>query len=134
MIENKSNVKVKSSTERNFGIVFSIFFLIIFFYPLLSNGILNYWAIYVSVILLILSFFFPNTLRIPNRLWFKFGLFIGHLVSPIIMGLVYFVTVVPTGLIIKLLGKKLMVQKFDKNLKTYWISKKEIDTSMKNQF
>ena len=50
------------------------------------------------------------------------------------MGLVYFVTVVPTGLIIKLLGKKLMVQKFDKNLKTYWISKKEIDTSMKNQF
>ena len=79
-------------------------------------------------------FFLPKILVIPNKLWFKFGLLLGHLVSPLIMGLVFFVTVVPTSIIIKLLGKKLMLQKIDKNINTYWIEKKEISNSMKNQF
>ena len=134
MFENKSHTAIKSSSERNFGIVFAIFFLLICFYPILKNDVINYWALVISVILFFLSFFFPKTLVIPNKLWFKFGLLLGHLVSPIVMGLVYFVTIVPTGIIVKLLGKKLMVQKIDKNTNTYWTTKKEIDSSMKNQF
>ena len=134
MFENKSHVNIKSNSERNFGIVFAIFFLIICFYPVLKNEVIHYWALVCSITLFFLSFFWPNILVIPNKLWFKFGLLLGHIVSPIIMGLVYFVTVVPTGIIVRLLGKQLMVQKIDKNTKTYWISKKEIDSSMKNQF
>ena len=59
---------------------------------------------------------------------------LGHIISPLIMGLVFFVTIVPTSIIIKLVGKKLMLQKIDKNINTYWVEKKEINTSMKNQF
>ena len=134
MLENKNYVKIKSSSERNFGIVFGIFFLIICFYPVIQNKTINYWALFIAIIFFVLSFFLPKILVIPNKLWFKFGLFLGHLVSPLIMGLVFFVTVVPTSIIIKLLGKKLMLQKIDKNINTYWIEKKEISNSMKNQF
>ncbi|PPR45052.1 MAG: hypothetical protein CFH18_00887 [Alphaproteobacteria bacterium MarineAlpha5_Bin8] len=134
MFENKNHIKIKSSSERNFGIVFGIFFLIICFYPILQNKPINYWALFISIIFFVLSFFLPKILSIPNKLWFKFGLLLGHIISPLIMGLVFFVTIVPTSIIIKLVGKKLMLQKINKNIHTYWVEKKEINTSMKNQF
>ena len=81
-----------------------------------------------------LAFAAPKTLILPNKLWFKFGMLLGSFVAPIVMALVYFATVLPTGLIMRLLGKDLLKKRLDKNAKTYWIERSEPMGSMKNQF
>lgn len=69
-----------------------------------------------------------------NKIWFKFGIFLGSIVSPIVMGIVFFLVVTPTGLIMKMFGKKMLDNAFDKNKKSYWINCNKKDSSMKNQF
>ena len=121
-------------TEKSFGLVFSIVFLIVALYPLINSEGLRVWAFVVSIVFFLLAFIAPKILVFPNKLWFKFGLLIGSIVAPIVMAFVYFVTVLPTGLIMRLLGKDLLKQKLDKNAKSYWIERKEPMGSMKNQF
>tara|TARA_B110000008_G_scaffold73204_1_gene74336 strand:+ start:3846 stop:4238 length:393 start_codon:yes stop_codon:yes gene_type:complete len=129
-----SNFSINSGSEKSFGIVFSVVFLIVSFYPLTSSGGIKVWAIIVSIIFLLLAFLAPKILIIPNKLWFKFGMIIGSIMAPILMTLVYFLTVFPTGLIMRLLGKDILKQKLDKNAKSYWIERSDKMGSMKNQF
>ena len=134
MTEISRHVSTEQSSEKSFGVVFSIVFLIVALYPLINSEGLRIWALVVSIIFFLLAFLAPKILVFPNKLWFKFGLLIGSIVTPIVMTLVYFVTVLPTGLIMCLLGKDLLKQKLDKNAKSYWIERKEPMGSMKNQF
>ena len=134
MSEISSHVSTEQSSEKSFGVVFSIVFLIVALYPLITSEGLRIWALVVSIIFFLLAFLTPNILTLPNKLWFKFGLLLGSIVAPIVMALVYFVTVLPTGLIMRLLGKDLLKQKLDKNAKSYWSKRKEQMGSMKNQF
>jgi hypothetical protein len=134
MTEISRHVTTEQSSEKSFGVVFSIVFLIVALYPLLTSAGLHSWALVVSIIFLLLAFLAPKILVLPNKLWFKFGLLIGSIVAPIVMSLIYFITVVPTGLFMRLLGKDLLKQKLDKNAKSYWIERKEPIGSMKNQF
>ena len=134
MSEIASHVSTEQSSEKSFGVVFSIVFLIVALYPLINSAGLHIWALVVSIIFFLLAFLAPKILVLPNKLWFKFGLLIGSIVAPIVMAFVYFVTVLPTGLIMRLLGKDLLKQKLDKNAKSYWIERKEPMGSMKNQF
>ena len=135
MSEVTNNVSTEQSSEKSFGVVFSIVFLIISLLPLLINSEgLHIWALVVSIIFFLLAFLAPKILVLPNKLWFKFGLLIGSIVAPIVIAFVYFATVLPTGFIMRLLGKDLLKQKFDKNAKSYWIERKEPMGSMKNQF
>ena len=135
MTEISRHVSTEQSSEKSFGVVFSIVFLIVsLFPPLINSEGLRIWALVVSIIFFLLAFLAPKILVLPNKLWFKFGLLIGSIVAPIVITLVYFVTVVPTGLIMRLLGKDLLKQKLDKNAKSYWIERKEPMGSMKNQF
>ena len=135
MTEISRHVSTEQSSEKSFGVVFSIVFLIVsLFPPLINSEGLRIWALVVSIIFFLLAFLTPKILVLPNKLWFKFGLLIGSIVAPIVITLVYFVTVVPTGLIMRLLGKDLLKQKLDKNAKSYWIERKEPMGSMKNQF
>ena len=134
MSEIASHVSTEQSSEKSFGVVFSIVFLIVALYPLINSESLRIWALVVSIIFFLLAFIAPKILVLPNKLWFKFGLLIGSIVAPIVMTLVYFVTVLPTGLIMRLLGKDLLKQKLDKNAKSYWIERKQPMGSMKNQF
>tara|TARA_B100001123_G_C15269145_1_gene1009606 strand:+ start:1534 stop:1938 length:405 start_codon:yes stop_codon:yes gene_type:complete len=134
MLENRSYIKIKISSERSFGIVFSIIFAIIGLYPLLYGNNINLWSCLISVILLFFAFFLPKTLIVPNKLWFKFGMLLGSIVAPIIMALIYFLTITPTGLIMRLLKKDLLLKKFNKSAKSYWITRNESVNSMKNQF
>jgi hypothetical protein len=129
-----SNFSINSGSEKSFGIVFSVVFLTVSFYPLISSGGIKVWAIIVSIIFLLLAFLAPKILIIPNKLWFKFGMIIGSIMAPIVMTLVYFLTVFPTGLIMRLLGKDILKQKLDKNAKSYWIERSDKMGSMKNQF
>ena len=134
MIEISSHVSTEQSTEKSFGLVFSIVFLIVALYPLINSAGLRIWALVLSIIFFLLAFLAPKILVLPNKLWFKFGLLIGSIVAPIVMAFVYFVTVLPTGLIMRLLGKDLLKQKLDKNAKSYWVKRSEPMGSMKNQF
>ena len=128
------HVSTEQSSEKSFGVVFSIVFLIVALYPLINSEGLRIWALVVSIIFFLLAFLAPKILVLPNKLWFKFGLLIGSIVAPIVMAFVYFVTVLPTGLIMRLLGKDLLKQKLDKNAKSYWVKRSEPMGSMKNQF
>ena len=135
MTEISRHVSTEQSSEKSFGVVFSIVFLIVsLFPPLINSEGLRIWALVVSIIFFLLAFLAPKILVLPNKLWFKFGLLIGSIVAPIVITLVYCVTVVPTGLIMRLLGKDLLKQKLDKNAKSYWIERKQPMGSMKNQF
>ena len=134
MSEIASHVSTEQSSEKSFGVVFSIVFLIVALYPLINSAGLRIWALVVSIIFFLLAFLAPKILVLPNKLWFKFGILLGSIIAPIVMAFVYFVTVLPTGLIMRLLGKDLLKQKLDKNAKSYWIERKEPMGSMKNQF
>ena len=125
--------KVKIGSNRSFGIVFFIFFLIIGTYPIFFQGELRIWMLIVSIIFLLLGIINSRFLTPLNLLWFKFGMLLGIIVSPIVMGLVFFLVVTPTGLIMRILNKDLLRLK-KKNIKTYWIEKSSIKSDMKNQF
>ena len=134
MSNSSITLETERSSEKSFGIVFSIVFLIVALYPLIDSEGLRIWALIISAIFLLLAFIAPNTLSLPNKLWFKFGILLGSIIAPIVMALVYFLTVLPTGLIMRLLGKDLLKQKLDKDAKSYWIERSEPMGSMKNQF
>jgi len=134
MLESSKNIHTKKGSEKSFGVVFSIVFLIIALYPLTSSEGIRFWSIILSVLFLLLAFVAPQFLKLPNKLWFKFGILLGSIVAPIVMALVYFITVLPTGLIMRFLGKDLLKQKLDKNAKSYWIKRIEPIGPMKNQF
>ena len=99
---------VKLPTNKSFGIVFSIFFLIISLWPLLTSNEIRIWALLISFIFLILGLNNSKLLTPLNKLWFKFGIFLGNIVSPLVMGFVFFIVVTPTGFIMKLIGKDLL--------------------------
>jgi hypothetical protein len=124
---------VKISSNRSFGIVFFVVFLIIAIYPLSHNGDVRLWSVIISVIFLVLGLLNSKILTPLNKLWFKLGIFLGKIVSPIIMGIIFFLVVTPTGLIIRLLGKDVLNLKYNKN-QSYWIEKKGPKSKMKNQF
>ena len=121
------------SSNRSFGIVFFIVFLLISFYPLLKDENISIWALIISLVFLILGLTKSKVLSPLNRLWFKFGLLLGKIFSPLIMGIIFFVVVTPIGLLIRLLKKDVLNLKYNKN-KSYWIKKIGPKSKMKNQF
>ena len=125
--------KIKISSNKSFGIVFFTFFLIIAFWPLINDGNIRIWSLAVSIIFLILGIANAKILTPLNNLWFKFGLFLGKIVSPIVMGIIFFFVVTPTGIIMRLIRKDLLNLKKN-NSNTYWIKKNNENSSMKNQF
>jgi len=124
---------MKLPSNKNFGIVFCIVFLIVAIYPLINNSEIRIWSIILALIFLILGLINSQFLTPLNRVWFKFGIFLGKFVSPVAMGLVFFLVVTPTGMIMKLLKKDILKLKKNNN-KSYWIERSENKTSMKNQF
>jgi len=125
------NIKVGSN--RSFGIVFFIVFFLIATYPLLSEGDLRLWSLFISIIFLILGILNSKILSPLNKIWFKFGIFLGKIVSPLVMGLIFFAVVTPIGILMRFLNKDLLNLKFNKN-STYWIEKNGPKSKMKNQF
>ena len=125
--------KKKVGSNKSFGIVFFVFFLIIGLYPLINEDNVRIWSIVISIIFLILGLINSQILTPLNILWFKFGMLLGRFVSPIVMGLVFFLVVTPTGLIMKLFNKDLLKLRKNKN-SSYWIKKPETKSEMKNQF
>ena len=127
------NENTQISSNKSFGIVFAFVFLIIALYPLTYSGEIRIWSALISLIFLILGLLNSRILAPFNKLWFKFGIFLGKIFSPLIMGIIFFLLVTPIGLIMRLLGKDLLNLKYDIN-KSYWIVKNGPKSKMKNQF
>ena len=127
------NTEKNITTNRSFGIVFFIVFLIIGVYPILNEGDVRFWSLIIAVIFLVLGILNSKVLNPLNKLWFKFGIFLGKVISPIIMGIIFFLVVTPIGFIMRLLGKDVLNLKYSNN-KSYWIEKSGPKSKMKNQF
>ena len=125
--------EIKISSNRSFGIVFFIVFLLIGTYPLLNNDHVRIWSLIISIVFLILGLLNSKILFPLNKIWFKFGILLGKIISPLIMGLIFFVVVTPIALLMRLFNKDLLNLKFNKS-KSYWIEKSEPKSKMKNQF
>jgi len=134
ILDDTHRFNVEASSEKSFGIVFAVVFFIVAIYPLLNGGEVRHWANVIALFFLFLAYIAPRVLLLPNKLWLKFGMMLGAVVAPIVMGVVYFVTVVPTGLIMRSIGKDLLHRKMNKQAKTYWLDRDESIGSMKNQF
>ena len=124
---------LKLPSNRSFGIVFFAVFLIIALWPLLKSESLRFWSVAVSLIFLILGLINSKILTPLNKMWMKFGLLLGNIVSPIVMGIIFFGVVTPTGLLMKLFGKDILELKKNKK-NTYWKKKDNLNNNMKNQF
>jgi hypothetical protein len=136
---------VKMGSERGFGIVFAIVFALIGFWPALHVGWrpsfqpdhLRWWSLAIAACFLIAAFVYPSILQPLNRLWFRFGMLLSKIMTPIVMGLLFVLTVVPTALVMRLRGHDLMRLKLDRQAKSYWIVREPPGPgpgTMKNQY
>lgn len=136
MSELKSNTEIKIGSDRSFGIVFAVVFFIIGIFPIL-RGEVRWWALAIAAVLLAIAFSRADLLSPLNKLWFRFGLFLNRFLSPVIMGLMFFLTVVPIGLYFRLRQRDLLRQKIDPDVESYWIAVSDehrAQSSMRDQF
>ena len=127
----------KSLSNRAFGLIFAGIFFVIAAYPLIHGAGFRQWALIVAAIFAVPALLFPIVLTPLNRLWVKFGLLMHTIINPILMGLVFFIAVLPTGILVKLFGKDPMNRKFDSQADSYWISRDKESLSKEsftNQF
>ncbi len=127
-----NNLKLPSN--RSFGIVFFVFFFILASWPLLNNGQILKLPLFLSLIFLLLGVFNSNILTPLNKIWMKFGLLLGSVISPIVMGIIFFGIITPTGFILRIFKKDILMLKIKPNTRTYWIDKDNSNNDMKNQF
>ena len=124
---------VKIGSNKSFGIVFFLIFLLISIYPLINNESLRIWSLVLSLFFLFFGLLNSPILTPLNKIWFKFGNLLGKIITPLIMGIIFFLVVTPTGLLMRIVKKDLLNLRFNNN-KSYWIEKKEPKSKMKNQF
>ena len=129
----RQNKEIKLPSNKNFGIVFFIVFLIVSLYPLVNSDNIRIWSLIISIIFLALGLLNSKILTPFNKLWFEFGILLGKIVSPLVMGIIFFLVVTPIGLTMRLFGKDVLNLKYNKN-KSYWIEKNGPKSKMKNQF
>ena len=126
--------KIKTSSNRNFGLVFFIVFLILGFWPITDGREIRFWLVIISLVFLILGMMKSKLLTPLNQLWFKLGMMLGAIVAPIVMGAVFFLVVTPIGIFMRLMGKDLLNRKYNKKKETYWIKRRTSTGPMKRQF
>ena len=125
--------RIKIPTNKNFGLVFFIVFLLISLYPLINSESIRLWSLTISIIFLILGLFNSRILFPLNKIWFNLGIFLGRFVSPFVMMVIYFCVVTPIGLLMRLIKKDILNLNYSKK-KTYWIKSSNVKTDMRNQF
>ena len=128
----KNLINIKRKDNITFGILFFILFLIIGLYPLKSEGLIRIWSVVLSLVFLIITIIRPNLFTFINKLWIQFGILLGKIISPIVMGLVFFFVVTPIGILVRIFKKDVMGLKRGAN--TYWIKREDKLQSMKKQF
>lgn len=137
MSDFSGNTEIKMGSERSFGLVFATVFLIVALVPLILDGNVRIWALAVAGVLALIAFAAPDLLLPLNRLWFRLGLVLNRIVSPIVMGIIFFLAVTPTGIIRRVWNGDALQQRLDPDAETYWISvdpEHAARSSMKKQY
>jgi hypothetical protein len=127
----------ETGSNRSFGIVFFVVFLIVATAPLLSAEPVRYWSLGLAFLCLLVSFVRPALLAPFNKLWGRLGYILSKIVNPLVLGLMFFGVITPTGIIMRLAGKDILRLRLDKTAKSYWIDRTPpgpAPESMKNQF
>ncbi len=124
---------IKLPSNRSFGFVFAALFFLIGIYPIIYSEELRIWSLIIATLFLFLGSINSKILNPLNFLWFKFGMYLGKIISPLIMGIIFFLVVTPIGLLMKMFKKDLLDLKYNSK-KTYWIKKTGPKSKMKNQF
>ena len=124
----------KQISEKNFGYTFGIIFFVLGLYPILNLQSPNLYLIGLSFALSLTAFYFPSLLKIPTSLWQKLSIFLSKFISPIILSLVYIITLLPINLLLRLFFIDIINKNIDKKKKSYWIRRKTKINDMKNQF
>lgn len=117
----EERTRVRLGSERSLGIVFALVFLIVGLWPLLRLDTPRIWALVIAAVFVLLAFLAPKTLSPLNRAWFQVGMLLHRVINPLVMGLIFFLTVVPTGLVMRLLKRDPLRLRFDGEASTYWI-------------
>jgi len=129
--------EVEGSSDRSFGVVFAIVFFLIAAWPLMDGATPRWWAGAIGVVFAIVTVVKPTLLAGLNRLWLKFGILLGKVVSPIALGILFFGVLAPIGVLMRLVGKDPLRLKHDAAAASYWIPRKPPGPppdSMTNQF
>lgn len=121
--ELRREIEVEGSSNRSFGGVFTVVFLIIALFPLLKGEGPRIWALTASAAVAAVTLFRPSLLTVPNRLWMQFGLLLGKIVSPIVIGILFYGVITPFGVVMRLAGKDPLRLKRDPGAATYWIKR-----------
>jgi hypothetical protein len=128
---------VKASSNRAFGWVFVTVFLVIALWPFLSGGTLRWWSLIVSALVMLVTVGAPSLLTVPNRLWLRFGLLLHRIVSPLVLGIMFYLAVMPMGLLMRAFGKDFLRLRRNDSAESYWIKREPPGPepgSMSNQF
>ena len=125
---------MKKSSEKSFGILFGVVFIIISVWPLFYSNSLRVWSLILAIIFFLITFFKPSLLKPFNNAWIKLGELLGRIIAPIVMAIVYFLILTPISLLVRLFGKDLIGMKFSNDIKSYWIKRKKHLGSMDRQF
>ena len=125
----------KRSSNRSFGLLFFVVFLVISFWPLTKKSEINLYLISIALIFLVLGLLNSKILSPLNKAWIKLGEILGRIVAPVVMAIVYFLILTPISLLVRLFGKDLIGMKFSNDIKkSYWIKRKKNLGSMDKQF
>lgn len=128
---------VRASSDRSFGIVFGVVFLIVAVLPLFLSGGIRVWAAIASASFFLVAFVLPKLLAPLNRLWIRFGLLLHHIVSPVVLGILFYLFVTPMSLVMRVMGKDFLRLRFDSASRSYWIERNPPGPrpdSLNNQF
>lgn len=134
MFDINRQQKIEINSEKNFGMVFGIFFALVFFYIFIIYNNIFYWLLLISFLFFLFSIIKPNIFKIPNKIWFIIGLTLGKIISPIIILILFFFVVTPFSFLVKIFKNNLLDKNFDKKIPTYWITRNSPINKMKDQF
>tara|TARA_Y100001936_G_C15979961_1_gene616109 strand:- start:570 stop:947 length:378 start_codon:yes stop_codon:yes gene_type:complete len=123
----------KKNSNKSFGVLFFIVFLLIALWPLVKGDSLRIWSLLIAIIFLVLGLLNSKILNPFKRIWIKFGEILGKMIAPLVLSIVYFIVITPIGLLLRIFGKDLLGIKFLEK-KSYWIKRDKDLGSMKNQF
>ena len=126
--------KIEVSSNRSFGLVFFVVFLIIGLWPLLDGGQFKIWSLFFYLFFLVLGLLNSKLLTPLNLLWTKFGILLGNVFAPIVMSFIFFLVVTPIGLLMRIMGRDLLRTKYNKSEKSYWVKRDKRTTKMNQQF
>ncbi|MBT89306.1 MAG: hypothetical protein CMN79_02280 [Spirochaetales bacterium] len=134
MLEIKQHTKVKKSSEKSFGFVFSVFFTCLSFLPLIFSKNINLVFLFIAIVLLIITFIYPKIYHYPNLIWLKIGEILSLIISPIIMLLIFILAFTTTKFFLVLFRKKLLDDKIDSKVDSYWIKYEKNKGTVEDQY